>query len=231
MTKATKSLISGNRGEAFVSFVLSRYCLVRPVASGTDIGIDLYCESILGDTPSTHFWVQVKTSKVKRKSITIKNKYLKYWMRQPVPSFIFLVHDTGQLDESAFSLGVIVLNEWLRGDYIDKSGETKIPVFVTLTHKNIRQYIEEAIPMFESRLRMADGVILPVRRPDDAYLRRYVTPALSNYSRSVLKVAGRNCSLLIEDILNNSQNSELFQEDRLLVLCPRNSLTKSLYFS
>lgn len=216
MTKATKSLISGNRGEAFVSFVLSRYCLVRPVASGTDIGIDLYCESILGDTPSTHFWVQVKTFKVKRKSITIENNYLEYWMRQPVPSFIFIVHDTGQLDESNFSLGAVVLNELLRGNHLAEGGKTKVPVFVTLTQDKLREFILEAIPQIESRIRMAEGIIAPVRRPDDMYLKIYNAATLRRYARNVLKVVGRNCSLLIEDILRGKGDEEFYKDYRML---------------
>lgn len=216
MTKATKSLISGNRGEAFVTFILSKYCLVRPVASGTDIGIDLYCESILGHTPLTHFWVQVKTFRVKRKSITIKNSYLAYWMRQPVPWFVFLVHDTGQLDESNFSLGVVVLNEFFRGDHFKEGGKTRVPVFVTLTPANLKEFIEEAIPTVESRLRMAEGIIVPIRKSlEDAYLKIYYAATLSDYSRNVLKVAGRNCSLLMEDILRGNKE-EFFREERLL---------------
>ena len=42
----------GNFAEATVAAWLSRRCLVRPVATGTDIGVDLYCESLAGSLRS-----------------------------------------------------------------------------------------------------------------------------------------------------------------------------------
>lgn len=52
--------LKGNFAENLVAEWLSRACLVRPVAVGTDIGIDLYCESLVDNNPHLHFWVQVK---------------------------------------------------------------------------------------------------------------------------------------------------------------------------
>jgi hypothetical protein len=60
MTSVDENRLRGNYAQAVVSSWLSRACLVRPVAEGTDIGIDLYCESVLEGQPYLHFWVQVK---------------------------------------------------------------------------------------------------------------------------------------------------------------------------
>ncbi|MBW1863160.1 MAG: hypothetical protein JRJ02_12425 [Deltaproteobacteria bacterium] len=46
MTKVDKNRIMGNYGANLVAELLSRHCLVRPVVEGTDIGIDLYCETL-----------------------------------------------------------------------------------------------------------------------------------------------------------------------------------------
>jgi len=66
--------LKGNYAENLVAEWLSRVCLVRPVASGTDIGIDLYCESVVGNKPYHHFWVQVKTITSKDISIQVVRK-------------------------------------------------------------------------------------------------------------------------------------------------------------
>jgi hypothetical protein len=100
MTYIDENRAKGNYGVFLVASKLSKFCLVRPVPEGTDQGIDLYCESFeepfRGGRPFLHFWVQVKT----RTSIQNDNsevpytfdvEHLKYWGRQPVPVFAFLV--------------------------------------------------------------------------------------------------------------------------------------------
>ncbi len=51
------SQVIGSRGEMYIAFLLSQYCLVRPVANGTDDGVDLYCEALIEGVPHSHFWV------------------------------------------------------------------------------------------------------------------------------------------------------------------------------
>jgi len=94
------SRLKGNYAQAVVVSWLSRACLVRPVAEGTDIGIDLYCESVLDGQPFLHFWVQVKaipaenvTTKDGRTgaSYAFETKHLAYWDRQPIPVYALLV--------------------------------------------------------------------------------------------------------------------------------------------
>ena len=90
----------GNFAESIASAWLSRQCLVRPVAAGTDIGVDLYCESLRGHQAFQHFWVQVKaisdTNVRTRDGIdeawySFETRHLRYWERQPVPVYAFLV--------------------------------------------------------------------------------------------------------------------------------------------
>lgn len=49
-----------NYGTSLVMTRLSAECLVRPASGGTDVGVDLYCESVAQGRPFLHFWVQVK---------------------------------------------------------------------------------------------------------------------------------------------------------------------------
>lgn len=90
----------GNFAEATVAAWLSRQCLVRPVANGTDIGVDLYRESLVGASPFQHFWAQVKAIPQdhirKRRGqeeawYAFETRHLRYWQRQPVPVYAFLV--------------------------------------------------------------------------------------------------------------------------------------------
>ena len=89
--------LKGNFGAAYVSARLSAYSLVRPVAADTDIGVDLYCESVYMGKPSHHFWMQVKTGKQVPElkdgtvSCSFEREQLEYWQRQPVPVFAALV--------------------------------------------------------------------------------------------------------------------------------------------
>ena len=57
MTLVDRNRLKANHAEAAVTGWLSRVCLIRPVSAGTDIGVDLYCESVLEDRPFLHFWV------------------------------------------------------------------------------------------------------------------------------------------------------------------------------
>jgi hypothetical protein len=90
--------ILGNYGSNFVAHTLSKICLVRPVAEGTDIGIDLYCETIEEGQGFLHFWAQVKCGtqiKIKKNgkaSCRFKVDHLRYWNRQPVPVFAFYIN-------------------------------------------------------------------------------------------------------------------------------------------
>jgi len=89
--------IIGNYGSNLIAHILSSFCLVRPVAEGTDVGVDLFCETVEDGEAFLHFWAQVKTgSQVRRKkngraSCRFKNDHLRYWNRQPVPVFAFYV--------------------------------------------------------------------------------------------------------------------------------------------
>src|SRR5262245_63391848 len=98
MSAVDENRLKGNYAAAYVSALLSSECLVRPVAADTDVGIDLYCETVEQGTPFLHFWMQVKSGdqcrviengNSARCSFTIE--HLEYWYRQPVPVFAALV--------------------------------------------------------------------------------------------------------------------------------------------
>ena len=100
MTSVDQNRLKGNYAEALATAWLSRKCLIRPVAAGTDIGIDLYCEAVVDGIPYLHFWVQVKV--IQRASLRVQDgktmasyafdkRHLEYWDRQPIPVYALLV--------------------------------------------------------------------------------------------------------------------------------------------
>lgn len=102
----TDNQLKGNWGEQFIAAQLSSQdCLIRYVTQGHDAGIDLYCEKIIEGKPLLHFWCQVKTSikwNVDKKYVTFvpEDKHIEYWLKQPIPVYIFLVPD--KRDEIAY---------------------------------------------------------------------------------------------------------------------------------
>jgi len=97
MPSIDENRILGNFGSNLVAYTLSKVCLVRPVAEGTDIGVDLYCETIEEGQGFLHFWAQVKCGnqiRIKtngRASCKFEATHLRYWNRQPVPVLAFYV--------------------------------------------------------------------------------------------------------------------------------------------
>jgi hypothetical protein len=90
--------LKGNYAASYVAARLSTNCLVRPVAVDTDVGIDLYCETVQENRPFLHFWLQVKSgsqcmlaSNGSSASCRFDKEHLQYWSRQPVPVFAALV--------------------------------------------------------------------------------------------------------------------------------------------
>jgi hypothetical protein len=102
MPVVDENRLKGNYAAFHVAARLSSGCLVRPVAGGTDVGIDLHCETVERNRPFLHFWVQVKAGaqcKVLRggtdASVQFEKRHLDYWSRQPVPVFAALVPEKG----------------------------------------------------------------------------------------------------------------------------------------
>jgi hypothetical protein len=132
MTKIDENRIKGNFGSAYVSYRLSEYCLVRQVTEGTDIGIDLYCESFTNiGFPFLHFWVQVKTgesikvSKDKKSaSYSFSVEHLRYWHRQPVPVFAFLVPVEWPQKEKIIDIYVVNITDYMLKSTIPESQQT-----------------------------------------------------------------------------------------------------------
>ena len=65
LPQVRKSFRIGNKGEAYLEFIMSKHCLMHKIAGYKDVGIDYLCEWLVGDGPTRIlFGVQVKTSDI-----------------------------------------------------------------------------------------------------------------------------------------------------------------------
>jgi hypothetical protein len=125
MSIVDENRILGNYGSNLVAHTLSKIGLVRPVAEGTDIGIDLYCETIEEGQGFLHFWAQVKPGKqikIKKNgkaSCNFEVDHLRYWDRQPVPVLAFYV-PTNYPPEIPEQIFVVNITEYLMGYVLQK---------------------------------------------------------------------------------------------------------------
>jgi len=171
--------LKGNYGATLVAHMLSQRCLVRPVAEGTDIGVDLYCESVTEDgRPFQHFWVQVKTgSQVNVASDRLtaacgfERKHLEYWERQPVPVFALLVPMSDWPPRPPEYIYVVDVTKYLLEHLPPYKENEKI-----WSRQDIRRlvpgdmnalewFLYQHVPHFTAARKIRDGVVVPVESP------------------------------------------------------------------
>ncbi|MBK9121011.1 MAG: DUF4365 domain-containing protein [Phycisphaerales bacterium] len=169
--------LKGNYGESLVATRLSAHCLVRPVASGTDVGVDLYCETVDTQRPFLHFWVQVKTggqcnSKNGTLCCKFKRDNLEYWNRQPVPVFAALMATKWPVEDEPI-IGIVDVGEWLLLNELPTNSAT------LKTHKvwdpgnsaQVREFLQADVPAATARLHCKQGVVAHVPTLARQYVR------------------------------------------------------------
>ncbi len=169
----------GNYAEYVAASWLSRQCLVRSVASGTDIGIDLYCESVHREDPFQHFWVQVKAISQSNIRDTpqglaafydFETRHLRYWSRQPVPVYSFLVPIEGwPAPEPARIFGVNISYELLK-DGIPRGDQHRYSTTDCIEResldRDLTQFITVVVPVHTAALFVPHGVIPVIEWPE-----------------------------------------------------------------
>jgi hypothetical protein len=172
--------LKGNFGAAYVSACLSSECLVRPVAAETDVGIDLYCETIENGSPFLHFWVQVKAGAQCRicqdqssAACSFDISHLSYWYRQPVPVFAALVPVDWPVAENPIVYVIDVTSRLLAGVPGDTDSLTLESNYIWRPgiREDVKQFLAEAVPTSAARLRCRNGVVgsIPTLRPKYEY--------------------------------------------------------------
>ena len=223
MGKVDDKRLKGNAGALYVSALLSNDCLVRPVAADTDIGLDLYCESVQKEEPFLHFWMQVKAGRQCRvladgsgASCSLDVKDLDYWWRQPVPVFaamvpsdspytsntpVYVVDITRQLLDGRPSHAQKTLT--LRSDYVWRPGEPK----------DVKEFLHNVVPVSVARLWCRDGVMTKIPTLQPLYENRTPLVPVSKYADKIQTQLRRTAatSLLFLHRLNELNKNQEFR--------------------
>lgn len=178
---------TGNRVESYIAFRLSDKCLVRHVTSGTDIGVDLYCELLRDGHPYLHFWVQLKgmdTSegkvlKTNKISYSFSKKHLRYWEDQPVP--VFIMHANIQdinSDQLAFApIWIINVTEWLMENNVrlkNKAKSCSLHSNKTIRTKNdLDEFLQLEIERMDAIQKINIGVVAPLKYSKSEYVKQF----------------------------------------------------------
>lgn len=187
MTSVDRNRLKGNYAEHIVASWLSRVCLVRPVAEGTDIGVDLYCESVIQDTPFLHFWVQVKSitesniSQIDGEEVAhyqFETRHLRYWGRQPIPVYAFLVPVDSWPPKFPERLYTIkITDEIVRNGIPD---DQKSIVLRTSewadwesVDRDLTKFVSSIVPHDSSALLLQKGIVAAIPRFGDPSDRRF----------------------------------------------------------
>lgn len=172
MPSITNEQLKGNFAENLVAEWISRACLVRPVAAGTDTGIDLYCEAIIENNPFLHFWIQVKAigekdiaakEGIEFASYRFKRSHLEYWSRQPIPVYAFLVPVVGwppKYPERIFGISItrhVVKNGLPEKDSIKL--ETSDCTQFSSIDEDWNQFIKQVVPTDSAILLFSKGLV------------------------------------------------------------------------
>ena len=119
LPKVPDSYRIGNRGEAYLEFIMSKHCLMHKIAGYKDIGIDYLCEWLVENNPTRIlFGIQVKTSDINNVELNnlgrnkglngleqfefaktipswkIKLETINYWFGFEIPLYLFFVLKT-----------------------------------------------------------------------------------------------------------------------------------------
>ena len=171
--------LKGNYAQAIVCSWLSRRCLVRSVAEGTDIGVDLYCESVLEDQPFLHFWVQVKaipsnnirTVDGKEEArYSFDRRHLEYWDRQPIPVYAFLVPVTTWPPSQPEKIYGINITRNLVVEGLPENGSVTYRASDSFEAETIdadlQQFITKIVPADTALLFLKKGIVAPLPKSD-----------------------------------------------------------------
>lgn len=217
--------LKGNLAGFTIAAWLSRQCLVRPVAEGTDVGIDLFCETVERSScePFLHFWVQVKggnqvSVRDGRAQCSVKAHHLRYWERQPVPVYIFLVPPAQlhALDTVyVISLARVSIKEPLDQDTVTLASNL---VYTIEGTPSLDDFVDTSVRIDHVLLEARRGVDIPLPQPKPGYYQTSVkgfrTPFVPRYVDQIR----RSASSALRDMVKASGNPTIEARRQMAVL-------------
>lgn len=217
----SKSLAIGNTGENYVAYQLSRFCIVRPVAGGTDIGIDLYCELPLYEKVSDvstylHFGVQVKTGASYKNHVTIKQDQRDYYKMLRFPLIIAVLPDIPNVVQSECGIMVIDYSKMLsdsaegiiQENELNRISREHYEEFQN--HEEFKNRIRAAVEIATVRLDYKHGVLRPIPSTQNSYFKNYYHKGSHHYNKQAYDTITKTASnMIISYFDNRAQPSEL----------------------
>lgn len=206
----------GNFAESTVAAWLSRRCLVRPVATGTDIGVDLYCESLVGTSTFNHFWVQVKAiTEINIRQTQVgaeeawydfETRHLKYWQRQPVPVYTFLVPVIGWPPKPPSRIyGIKITDRLVREGVPDQKYvrySTSEWFDADTIDTDIDQFLSRVVPVDVVSLLIPKGVVLPIEWPDVREETHYPSDLVMRHLDTIQDVIRQASEVCLAELIN-----------------------------
>jgi hypothetical protein len=220
MPAVTDNRLKGNYGAALVMSRLSSECLVRPVAAETDVGVDLYCETVAAGRPFLHFWLQVKAGNQCSRdpsgdsaSCSFDLDHLDYWARQPVPVFAALVPSDWPVirEPDIYVIDITtqtLLNTpptnqktfMLRSDY-------RWPV---ADRDSVRTFLMQVVPDTTARLQVSKGIVADSPTPTSQYVQTRPRVPVARFKDKILHQLRTTAAFAI---LFSQENSQPTTED------------------
>jgi hypothetical protein len=207
MPNVPDSSLKGNAGVWLVGkWLADGGCLVRPVAADTDIGIDLYCETIEESKAFLHFFVQVKSGKQvkvkdERARISLEKRHLKYWIKQPAPVFVFLVPE---VDHD--KIYVIDMARWnVDGGQIRINRNNRQIVEANycfrLNPSDSSKFLKEYVPCAHVLLNASNGICMSIPQTEPQYVRQNIRGIRGRYAEKVVDQMRTNTVYTLWDLL------------------------------
>jgi hypothetical protein len=203
----TDQQLKGNWAEQYIAAqISSQGCLIRHVTQGHDSGIDLYCEKVKDGIPYLHFWCQVKTKnrwKGTRKSIAITPDkwHVEYWLKQPIPVFIFLVPDLRNEKNIPFYICRVV-DRLINNNSILNS-------FIKISDTStLNDFLDNMLPYETYIWGLKDGIISYLKKPKSGYIKNYPTGISQLFENKIRKTVFNTLHVFGNDILFEKRSPE-----------------------
>jgi hypothetical protein len=197
MPTVSEERLKGNYGAGLVIARLSGECLVRPVAADTDVGVDLYCETVVEGQPFLHFWMQVKTGaqchldrSTSTASCRFGRDHLDYWFRQPVPVYAALVPTDWPVRAEPDIYIIDITTSMLLPD-LHNMGESA----TFRSHYRwpagaqdwVQAFLTEVVPATTARLQCFHGVVASTPTLTPQYVQEYPAVPVSRFKEEILQ--------------------------------------------
>lgn len=225
MPNIDENRIKGNYGVYALMKELSKFCFTRPVFEGTDVGIDLYCETyekpMIGGRPFLHFWAQVKTTENNTlrdgtMPFSFESHHIKYWSKQPVPVFAFIVRvPDWPLTDSIYPFYIIdiKLHTFLNQELIDGRNHTLYSCLTINSEDELQNFILNIVPYITAIHKIPEGIVQSLPTIDPKYEVRPIIDLCHLYLDRIMWQIRRTSTGAIIGSYNHALDNEDIKKD------------------